>query len=409
MFESKRKYGSLKRNSSPNQGSRISPPENESPTRIATHSQQLFESRPDHINVKTYKRRNTAKKPYIHISKKSDPILRTRDSSSFLDLEGETNSSIYSKYDNELRSDSDIDDFDAGLIDLEDIGKTQNIQKSHDYSDEVEGLIQVVEDENTDRVPSVSDSFALKIANGNVLQVMKEHQESKTDAVIDKFKKYAFPSPIRSRKELMRRADKYFDVLPLILKGKQAPSAYYLLAKNQANSSVHETLSATEKWQINWDKFCGGYYGFKRQSLIGNSISVKLAKELRAAHRNKTVSYWTTSGFATHVLANEVIIRMAMEDLSCDFDSAERIVMESVEYGKVIADATEIEDDLQADELVSKQSKKFMKQIDIVSKVNEHMEEKEQEEEIPSAKSQGTRDFLDQLVDSDSDSDPESE
>lgn len=58
------------------------------------------------------------------------------------------------------------------------------------------------------------------------------------------------------------------------------------------------------------------------------------------------MSYWSIPSFATHVLANEIIIRMIMEDLNLDFETAEKFCQESTDYGIVIADKVDIEDDV---------------------------------------------------------------
>lgn len=51
------------------------------------------------------------------------------------------------------------------------------------------------------------------------------------------------------------------------------------------------------------------------------------------------------SQFSTYVLANEIIIRMIMEDMNLDFDKAEKFCLETVDYGIVVADSIEVDYD----------------------------------------------------------------
>ena len=48
------------------------------------------------------------------------------------------------------------------------------------------------------------------------------------------------------------------------------------------------------------------------------------------------------SQFSTYVLANEIIIRMIMEDMNLDFDKSEKFCLETVDYGIVVADSIEL-------------------------------------------------------------------
>ena len=111
--------------------------------------------------------------------------------------------------------------------------------------------------------------------------------------------------------------------------------------------SDRETMPALDKWRIKWEKYYGGYYGFQRQSIIGAYILDRYEKKLtKFCKDNKTARYWNMSQFSTYVLANEIIIRMIMEDMNLDFDKANfEFCLETVDYGIVVADSIEVDYD----------------------------------------------------------------
>ncbi|KAI5964202.1 RTC4 [Candida pseudojiufengensis] len=170
------------------------------------------------------------------------------------------------------------------------------------------------------------------------------------DEILNRHKRLKIPVPITSRSTLLKRASKYYKFIPEILSGKADPSIYYERAKDQCVKSRQETMSAQEKLKVNWESFYGGYYGFQRQSVIGSDIFKKFETDLNnTSSYNKTVKYWTPSSFAMHVLANEIILRMIIEDLKCRFEKAEEICQSTVDYGIIIADHVEIVNDMKMD------------------------------------------------------------
>jgi hypothetical protein len=152
---------------------------------------------------------------------------------------------------------------------------------------------------------------------------------------------HQYPAPILSRALLRQRCTPHLDIVPQILAGKISTCYIYPMAKAAAARSPHATMSQLEKFEVDWRRYFGGYYGFERQSFIASLILDRYTAELLAAHHNKVVSYWTTAGFATFVLANEVIIRLIMADFGCGFERAEAIMRESTDYGLEVADATD--------------------------------------------------------------------
>ena len=216
----------------------------------------------------------------------------------------------------------------------------------------VEGLLEISDDDDNDndklkeKDKSQPKTLNEKFDSNNILHSLDQQNRSKYDDVLKKYKKKKIPKPIVSRKELLARANKYMDLIPKILGGKLNTSIYYEYAKAEQVKSDRETMPALDKWRINWEKYYGGYYGFQRQSIIGAYILDRYEKKLtKFCKDNKTARYWNMSQFSTYVLANEIIIRMIMEDMNLDFDKAEKFCLETVDYGIVVADSIEVDYD----------------------------------------------------------------
>lgn len=211
----------------------------------------------------------------------------------------------------------------------------------------VEGLIEVSDDDDdvdkSKTNTTGASSFVEKLDPKNLLHSLEEHNKDKYKDVLRKYKRLNIPKPIKYKSLLLERADAHMKVIKKILEQKQEPSVYYYLARKQCYKSKHETMSPQEKWTIEWESYFGGYYGFQRQSIIGNHILEKYENRLlKFSNGNKTVSYWTVPQFSTYVLANEVIIRMIMEDMNMDFKEAEAFCQKTTDYGILVADAIDV-------------------------------------------------------------------
>lgn len=230
-------------------------------------------------------------------------------------------------------------DFGSDLIDisaLEEKVKKQEVITPQPYTI----IPDVTEEDN-------HNDFAVHI-QGNVLQAMEDHKLEEVEATKEKYKKLPIPPVIKSKAELYRRAEKHMEIVPRILNGKESTLDYYELARTQQRNSAHAIMSSDEKWSIDWEKYHGGYFGFKRQLIVGNVISKKYEDILlEKAKKNKVVLYWTISGFSTFVLANEILIRMAMEDMGWDFEKTHEFMRNLTDYGRILADSVEIKDDLE--------------------------------------------------------------
>ncbi|KAK6462960.1 RTC4-like domain-containing protein [Scheffersomyces coipomensis] len=271
----------------------------------------------------------------------------------------------YNRYELTSKSDASDDDFDNGIINISKLQdasvKSKDIKTTKDDHKILEELSDDDDDDDSAAELSHYEGFALKVANGNILEELSKDNSSKIKDVKKEYAKYNFPKLTTSKRKLLKKCEKYMDIIPKILKGKESTSDFYELAKKQRQSSPHETMAVGEKWEIKWKDYYGGYYGFKRQSIIGDAISTRFEKELKSAEKkNKTLSYWTITGFCTYILANELIIRLAMEDLDVNFNKAESIIKKSVEYGIVVSDSREVKDDI---DHTTDQAKEFMKEF----------------------------------------------
>ncbi|ODV70390.1 hypothetical protein HYPBUDRAFT_89454, partial [Hyphopichia burtonii NRRL Y-1933] len=180
----------------------------------------------------------------------------------------------------------------------------------------------------------------------NILSNFAKNNLDRINEVKKNYQHYNFPPPIKSRKLLKSRTLKYLDLIPSIIKGKIA-SKYYNLAYQQQKTSSNSKMSKDEHWQISWNKYVGGYYGLERQHFINLVILSKWRNLINSKElSNPTLRYWTTNDFSAYVLANEIIIRLVMEDMHCSQSKAEDIINKTTEYGTIVMDSIPLEHDL---------------------------------------------------------------
>ncbi|KAI5957776.1 RTC4 [Candida theae] len=281
---------------------------------------------------------------YVHNDKNSD-----QNGSNFRDVSAFPHSLDSTKLNPAV---DDDDDKEFGIINVNRASpspakKEKKKRKQFDFG-EVEGLVDIRADAKQfrERKMARTSEHVTEIEPPNSLSTFESAKYGSRSDVLQKYKSKGIPPPIKTRSELIRRAQKHFGCIEPILKGKETPSVYYERAKEQQRSSPHETMTAKEQTKIDWESFYGGYYGFQRQSIIGKEITKACKLALNRCRMNPAISYWTIPSFAIHVLANEVIIRLIMEDLKLDYDDAERFCEKSTDYGIVIADKVEIENDM---------------------------------------------------------------
>lgn len=191
--------------------------------------------------------------------------------------------------------------------------------------------------------PTEYSSLPQDILRGDIEQM-------NLDTVREKYIKRTFPLP-KSKAKLKEKVGKHLTVIPKILAGEEELSFYYTLASDQRKLLLHLVMTLDERWDIKWEKYVAGFYGLKRQNFVASLIQAKYLNLLMKL-TNKTVRYWGADMFATYVLANEIILRLVMEDLGLKKDLAEKVLKDTVDYGCKLADEEKFEDDLEFDELI---------------------------------------------------------
>lgn len=171
-----------------------------------------------------------------------------------------------------------------------------------------------------------------------------------SDKVKEKYKNTKFPLP-NSKTMLKNRTLEHIDIIPRILAGEEELSFYYTLALEQRKMLNHSTMTLEERWDIKWEKYIGGFYGLQRQLFISTLLQNKYS-ELLSKSLNKTVKYWTPDMFSTYVLANEIILKLVMEDMGLLKPDAEKLMKDTVDYGCKVADDIDFHDDLEFEEII---------------------------------------------------------
>lgn len=180
-------------------------------------------------------------------------------------------------------------------------------------------------------------------------QILKGDMDStKIEAISQKYQAKKFPLP-DSKQKLKDRVAVLLPIIPKLLEGDEVLSYHYTLASEQRKKLKNATMSSDERWDVRWDDYMGGFYGFRRQAFILALIQKKHA-DLLAKTKNKTTTYWSTDMFCTYVLANEIILRLIMEDMGLEKNEAEQVMKDTIDYGCHVADTQDFSDDLDFDE-----------------------------------------------------------
>lgn len=227
---------------------------------------------------------------------------------------------------------------------------------------------------------------------GKARDISTSELDDTIENVSDTYKNTKIPPPIISKRELLTRTEKFIPQLKLAISNMDFTSKYFTQAKTLQEKSPRRTLNLQERLEIDWDEFAAGYIGSKRQLIIATIIASRCAKELERAERKYgVVSYWTIDGFLNHVLANEIAIRFAMEDMKYDEDSAAEMISATVNYGHLVADHIDLVEDLKPGEILGEESKQFLREF------------RKDEFQLPTKSSKPT--ILDDLLSSSDDSD----
>ncbi|CDO92782.1 unnamed protein product [Kluyveromyces dobzhanskii CBS 2104] len=164
----------------------------------------------------------------------------------------------------------------------------------------------------------------------------------KSHAVRQKFmKKYDIP-PVLFLSELESRVNKHISICDAILTG-EVPSLYYTMAKSVQKQSCREVITNEELRDLNILKFTAGYFGSRRQAIVGMLILEIYGERLRK-NKNPVVSFWGPYDFSQYVLAPEVLCYLCMEDFKLTkIEDAWDITQATIEFGTMVADMNPLE------------------------------------------------------------------
>lgn len=262
-------------------------------------------------------------------------------------------------------SDEEIDDNDELIdIDMMTMNKPSSTGTKLDFS-KADGIVenaakmdsrdynrespQINSRESSQR-PDSKDSNTTHEEDGDIVQNMLTNSGQPDISVVEaRFKSKNIPNLSTSKIQLQTRIGKYLELIPQFLDGSLTMSFFYDLAKVQRDKVPNDTLRQRDKYMINWDDFTGGYYGLNRQFFIASVILSNYKQDLvQKSKKNSTLSFWGIEDFCKFILANEIIIRLVMEDYKCDLAKAEEIVKTTAEYGRVVSDSKELDDDLES-------------------------------------------------------------
>lgn len=128
-------------------------------------------------------------------------------------------------------------------------------------------------------------------------------------------------------------------------------SYYKFEATLVSKKSKDGILSLKEFRSLDIDKFLAGFYGFKRQLLVGEEI-LRQFKSFLLKRQGETMRWWGVNDFANYVLAPEVLASLCIQEMNLgrdlyDKDTREKayeLFDKTVEYGIKVADTDPLED-----------------------------------------------------------------
>ncbi|KAF2965162.1 hypothetical protein GQX73_g8431 [Xylaria multiplex] len=126
------------------------------------------------------------------------------------------------------------------------------------------------------------------------------------------------------------RLTSHQDFLQNILEGSQA-SHYREVLKERVDSGKNRTLLTSH------DNLTPGYYGPRGLQIMTQFIMRTLSDVIRRrAVEDKLISARSYTGYVQTVLIPELAVRLIMEDMSINEESAREVLKESVEIGELL-------------------------------------------------------------------------
>lgn len=230
-------------------------------------------------------------------------------------------------------------------INDEDIEETKLITQRHDS-----GNRQMLQDaQQLAHIGNLIDNSRKRTPILELHRNHKDEQEKKL-ALRKKYNsKYNLPT-ILYNDELLQLAEPLYDITNDVLSGK-IQSPFYFEAKNAHESSKRGFLSIDEFRKLDLQKFQAGFYGLKRQLRIGEEIYTRFKDKL-TSNKSKTLKWWGASDFANYVLAPEVLVSLAIQEMKMEQHSKDLeharyktydLMEETVEFGLIVADTDPLE------------------------------------------------------------------
>ena len=164
----------------------------------------------------------------------------------------------------------------------------------------------------------------------------------KSYAVRQKFMtKYDLP-PVLFLDQLESRAREHISVCDAILTGKVS-SLYYSMAKTVQKNSKRQVITNEELRDLNILKFTAGYFGSRRQAIVGMLILEIYGEKLKR-NKNPVISFWGPYDFSQYILAPEVLSYLCMDDFKLNnIEDAWDIMQTTIEFGTMVADLSPLE------------------------------------------------------------------
>ncbi|QEU60207.1 Rtc4 [Kluyveromyces lactis] len=164
----------------------------------------------------------------------------------------------------------------------------------------------------------------------------------KSYAVRQKFiTKYDLP-PVLFLDQLESRTRNHISVCDAILTG-EVSSLYYTMAKTVQKNSKRQVITNEELRDLNILKFTAGYFGSRRQAIVGMLILETYGEKLKR-NKNPVISFWGPYDFSQYILAPEVLSYLCMDDFKLNnIEDAWDIMQTTIEFGTMVADLSPLE------------------------------------------------------------------
>ncbi|KAK9463103.1 restriction of telomere capping protein 4 [Lipomyces oligophaga] len=128
---------------------------------------------------------------------------------------------------------------------------------------------------------------------------------------------------------------KFRDDLLEIVEGRISSDFHQAARDRYQNES--KRVDALQQIHVGEYDMLPGYYGFKgSEALLHAALECAYSTISRVGKKERWILSMSPTGYASSVLVPELAVRLIMEDQSCDRVEAEKIRIESIEYGRLV-------------------------------------------------------------------------